>query len=56
MSRPTRPRGIPGDTYSTGTESAYDVAAAVIALVSPGPVVVMTTPARPVTRACPSAA
>ena len=41
---------------STGMESAYAVASAVIALVMPGPDVVMITPGRPLTRAYPSAA
>ena len=45
------PRGGPGEIASTGTESAYAVASAVIALVMPGPEVVMKTPGRPLTRA-----
>jgi hypothetical protein len=34
-----------------GTESAYDVASAVMALVMPGPDVVSNTPGRPLTLA-----
>src|SRR5690606_37424444 len=40
-----------GETTGGGCDSAYAVAAAVIALVSPGPLVVSTTPGRPLTRA-----
>jgi hypothetical protein len=56
MSAPTLPRGAPGEMARVGIESAYDVASAVIALVMPGPEVVMNTPGRPLTRAYPSAA
>jgi len=52
----TWPRGGPGEIASTGTESAYAVARAVIALVMPGPEVVISTPGRPQVRAYPSAA
>jgi hypothetical protein len=40
-----------GETISIGTESAYAVAAAVAVLITPGPLVAMTTPGRPETRA-----
>ena len=55
-SRPSVPVGMPGESSSTGCDSAYAVAAAVIALVRPGPLVVTTTPGRPLTRAYASAA
>jgi hypothetical protein len=50
------PVGTPGESTSIGCDSAYAVAAAVIALVRPGPLVVSTTPGSPPTRAYPSAA
>ena len=41
---------------TTGMESMYAVAMPVTRLVAPGPLVAMTTPVLPVTRAQPSAA
>jgi hypothetical protein len=40
-----------GESTRIGTESAYAVAAAVAALITPGPLVATTTPGRPDTRA-----
>ncbi len=50
MSRPCTSVGIAGERISSGTESAYAVAAAVAALITPGPLVASTTPGRPDTR------
>ena len=50
------PVGAPGESSSTGRDSAQDVAAAAAALSRPGPDVVTTTPGRPDTHAAASAA
>ncbi len=51
MSRPSTTEGMAGETSTIGTESACAVAAGVAALITPGPLVASTTPARPDTRA-----
>ena len=45
------PVGAPGDSSSTGRDSAQEVAAAAAALIRPGPEVVTTTPGAPTTHA-----
>ena len=47
VSRPSTSVGIEGERIRTGTESAYAVAAAVAALITPGPLVHRTTPGLP---------
>ena len=48
-SPPSVPRGSPGEMISSGRDSAYAVPAAAATLNNAGPLVVITTPGRPLT-------